>query len=797
MLRRLRNWTLLNPLARFGIAATVGVAIADRGCFHDHAFALLGAAVAVLALTFFRSLPLLPELATLLVFAFGHQVRLFETNDHPLRALVKNRDRLEAIVTGYLVPASTTGTPGDGSRQEVMVRATKIDLVFAGKRITCPAVLRGWMTAKARLPAAGTYEFAGRIRIPRLPTNPGQFDSSAYALRQGFVGEFDIRDAKLISKDPLPIYTTFLQLAQQSREWIESQLELGIEGEADALALIRGMALGVTDETSAEIQRPFKNTGTLHVFSVSGLHVALISAIGIAFLSALGIKRSLALFIVIPGVFAYSFITGWRPSAARAAIMVTVFLAAALFDRRSRIQNSLGAAALILLAADSHQLFTAGFQLSFGVLLAIAIFDAPLVGLTRRWTQLDPFLPPQLANWSQRCSSLFRTKLATAICVSTAATVGSLPLMLWHFSLATPVSILANCLLVPLASFVLTTVCVSLLFATLKLGGALVLTNNANWMFSTWMLNGAVAFSQVPGAWFHWQPFQHSTDHAPIEFTVLNLPYGEAAQHLRVGTSHWLLDVGSRRGYSQIVQPLLQAQNIDTLSGLVLSHSDIEHVGGAARAAAEYDSPPLHLSILEPWKHESGASSLKRLLASVQSGDHELRLLSQGDVFNLGPQASATVLYPASKDQHGKGDDRALVLMLDLDGFRVLWCNDIGFIAEKTIIERNLLKNLRCDVLVRNQHTEDFTALPELLLATRPRIIVTSNVPFLAEQAMPESVPAYARQKKASLLDQDSHGAVTIRIEDDQLTATGFATGESITLNKRTSRSKGTATSEP
>ena len=62
------------------------------------------------------------------------------------------------------------------------------------------------------------------------------------------------------------------------------------------------MALGVTDETSAELQRPFRNTGTLHIFSVSGLHVALISAIGWMFLSAFGVGRTLALFILIPAL---------------------------------------------------------------------------------------------------------------------------------------------------------------------------------------------------------------------------------------------------------------------------------------------------------------------------------------------------------------------------------------------------------------------------------------------------------------------------------------------------------------
>ena len=623
------------------------------------------------------------------------------------------------------------------------------------------------------------------MRLPQKPANPGQFDSAAYSLRQGFVADLDVRSVRLLKRDPFPLHTYFLKAAQRSREWIEQQLEAGIEGEEQPLALIRGMALGVTDEASADLQRPFRNTGTLHVFSVSGLHVALISTIGWMFLSVLGVKRTLALVILIPAVFAYAFITGWRPSAARAAIMVTVFMAATIFDRNSRLQNSLGAAALVLLASDTHQLFTAGFQLSFGVLYAIALLNGPLVKLCRPWTELDPFLPAQLANWRQQRWARVKNWLASSLSVSLAATAGSLPLMLWHFGLATPIAILANCLLIPFAFVVLATACVSLLFATAHLGYPLVLSNNANWLFAKVMLAGAVLFSKVPGAYFTWQPMDHSVSRPPIELTVLNLPYGEAAQHLRVGDSHWLLDTGSKRAFGRIVQPLLQQQGADTLSGMVLSHSDIEHVGGAIRAFSEHDCRLACLGILEPWRHESGASGLKRFLATQKDDNAHLQFLAEGDKLVFGPHATASVLYPSRKDLHDKGDDRALVLFINLDGFRVLWCNDIGFITEKTLMERNLLKSLRCDVLIRNQHGADYSALPEFLLAARPKIIVTSNVPFLAEQTMPPSVVEFAKRRHATVLDQDVHGAVTIAVEEGRLTATGFVTGQTVTLDKR------------
>jgi competence protein ComEC len=785
MFAKIRHWAVLNPLARLALAAVTGIIFADYGFGREHpaSLPLLAAASSLLIFLRPRWLPL--EIPAALVFASIHQFRLDETTDHPLRAELRGKDRVEATVIGYLTPGAEAGMGGDGSRQEVSIEASSIQMPGEGRRVTGATTLHGWMTAKERLPPAGTYEILGRLRLPKRPTNPGQFDSAAHSLRQGFVADFDVRSVRLIKRDRLPVHASFLKAAQRSREWIEHQLEAGIEGEEQPLALIQGMALGVTDEASAEIQRPFRNTGTLHVFSVSGLHVALISTIGWMFLSVLGVKRTTALAILIPAVFAYAFITGWRPSAARAAIMVTVFMTATMVDRKSRLQNSLGTAALALLASDTHQLFTAGFQLSFGVLYAIALLNGPLVNLCRRWTELDPFLPPQIASWRQQRWSQFKTWLASTVSVSSAATVGSLPLMLWHFGLATPIAVLANCLLIPLAFVVLATVCVSVLFATVHLGSALALSNNANWLFAKLMLGGAVLFSKVPGGYFTWQPATHATSRPPIELTILNLPYGEAAQHLRVGDAHWLLDTGSKRAFSRIVQPLLQKQGADTLDGLILSHSDIEHVGGAVRAFSEHGCGLACLGILEPWRHESGASGLKRFLAAQTTDNAPLRFLAEGEKLEFGPRATASVLYPSRRDLHDKGDDRALVLLIELDGFRILWCNDIGLITEKTLMERNLLKSLRCDVLIRNQHVTDYSALPEFLLAARPKIIVTSNVPFLAEQTMPPSLAEYARKKRGTVLDQDVQGAVTLAVGNDQLTAMGFVTGQTVTLNKR------------
>ena len=785
MTSSLRNWVKLNPLARYALAGVLGIVLTDYG-FTDvpgRDGALLAWMVMAL-LTFLFSKWIPRELTIFFVFVWLHHARLESTYDHPLRTSLPLDDRIEGVVTGYLIPSPATGSGDQGGRQQVTLLASNISLTQKKLSINNPTVLRGWMTSSEPLPPAGTYEIQGRLRLPSRPTNPGQFDGAAHSLREGIVADMDVRQMSLKKADSMPVRTWLLQRAESCREWISLQLQMGIEDQPEALSLIRGMALGAIDDTSADLERPFRDTGTLHVFAVSGLHVGLFSTIGWTALSWLGVRRTIALAILIPGVFAYAFITGWRPSAARAAIMIAVYMAASLFDRQSRVQNNLGAAALIILGCDTHQLFMPGFQLSFGVLWAIALMAGPVIAWLKPWTSLDEFLPPQVASRGQHASSQIRTFIGGTLAVSVSAWLGSLPLMLWHFGVVTPVAVIANCFLVPLASVVLGLATASLALAAVHLTWVQVITNSLNGFFAKMMLGGAILFSKVPGATLN-TTGADIAHRPPIEMTVFHLPYGEAAQHLRLDQSHWLLDTGTKKSFNRILEPFLQMQACSRLDGIVLSHSDIDHVGGAVSADRDYGQPSVYISALEPWRLESSLSSLKQFIAKRTTEGEPVRKISETDRIRFAPEIEAEVLHPRPRDFHDKGDDRALVLLIHMDGFRILWCNDAGFITEKQIMERHLFKNIRCDVLIRNQHATDYSGLTEFLQAAAPRLIISSNVPYLAEEAMPPSVIQYAAEKGVPLLDQDIHGAITLSIHDEQLFAKGFVTGKAIALQKR------------
>src|SRR4029434_10528938 len=132
------------------------------------------------------------------------------------------------------------------------------------------------------------------------------------------------------------------------------------------------------------------------------LHVALISGILVAALRVFRVPRVACGLIVVPFLWIYTGFTGWHASAIRSTIMMSVIIAGWSIRRPSDLLNSLAAAAFIILLLDPSQLFQAGFQLSFSVVLSLALFIPVLDALRTRLLRYDPLVPEDLRPRWQR-----------------------------------------------------------------------------------------------------------------------------------------------------------------------------------------------------------------------------------------------------------------------------------------------------------------------------------------------------------------------------------------------------------
>jgi ComEC/Rec2-related protein len=170
----------------------------------------------------------------------------------------------------------------------------------------------------------------------------------------------------------------------------------------------------------------FRRTGTLHLFAVSGLNVAMLGVVVWYVLRPFGIRRSRAVLIIIPVLAFYAVITGLGASCVRAAIMASIVLLGETFERPPVVFNSLAAAALAILAWDTNELYSSGFQFSFVLVAVIVLGAARLQRKMEPFGQPDPFLPRPLWTLQQRWTANGWRLVAGAFAVTIAAWLGSL-----------------------------------------------------------------------------------------------------------------------------------------------------------------------------------------------------------------------------------------------------------------------------------------------------------------------------------------------------------------------------------
>lgn len=612
-----------------------------------------------------------------------------------------------------------------------------------------------------------------RLYLPEPPRNPGQFDYRAFLKRHDWAGILEVTrddELKLLSQKP----HSFKATALKARAKMAEAITRDIENEHDTCAVLTAMVLGMRERASPELEEPFRLSGTLHIFAVSGLHVGIFALIAWLLLKPLGLSRAQVTLLLIPLLFFYAFLTGWRPSAVRAATMATIFLASFCVHREPRLLNSLGLAGLLILAGNSNQLFLPGFQLSFAVLLSIITFTKALQRPFRLWLYPDPFIPTSLLEEHEQQAYGYRRWLGDIVSVSAAAWLGSLPLMAATFHLVTPVAIFANCLLMPLGFCILLTAALSMLTSLVGILGPInILFNNANYVLVHGLLYLAETFAQVPGGNFLVSG-RNSLTRPSIEITVLDMPKGGAVAHVEVrGKSNELIDIGHRRSYRLLTEPYLRHAGLNSIDRLWLTHGDTGHTGAVSQLLARYDP-----KVYQP-QWQSRSPSMLELDGLLEERGATATRLNAAESIALGRDAYWEILYPPEDPEFppSAADDRALVLRLCGFSWKVLFMSDAGFATERWLLDHGI--DIEADVLIKGHHGNDFSGTYEFLDAVNAQVIIHDT-----EVAHEESVTAWGRERNRPVLDQHQIGAAILQVSKSTLKLRGFRGDQVIRLEQ-------------
>jgi competence protein ComEC len=744
------------PFVGLVLAAIAGIVAADYFPAITVSILLVGIAGALAALRW-RFAPLVFAVVGATFFAL-HSARIANTPAATLAQIAGQRPQ-PANIIGIVTTEPKIEANGNATFL-LKLRDVKIEAQDFQTDATVFVRWRGWANVGDELALFGTFQ-------PMEPSrNPGEFDMRSYLARRDVKNLFIVRypeNGRIMAPGS---GFSVLRAAAHSREWMQRVLSRDIEDSPDVVGLICGTALGLRHQTRDDIEEPFQQTGTLHLFAVAGLHVGIVARLLWTVAMVLRLPRKAATAVIIPLLFFYAAITGLHTASVRAAVMSALLLGGIFFDRKVLALNSLAAAAFLILLFDSNQLFTSGFQLSFAVVGAIVLLADPTSVRLARVVAPDPFLPRALLSRARRIWIGVGRKLARGVSVSLAAWIGSLPLIYWYFNLVTPISLLANLAVVPIAYFVLALAMLSLIAAPIS-SGLSIIFNNANWLMSHAVLGLVHFFALVPAGHLYLPRFTELR--TPVMITVLDEGTGGAA-HIRANGYDWLIDCGGERTYERILKSFLHSRGVNGLQGMVLTHGDAHHIGAALSSTADFAPRETYGNPLDV-----RSAVQRRLLESPLKT--KPRPLIRGDSLLLGPQVHGEVLYPPPNTKVRSADDAPLIIQLTIDdSIRVLFESDAGADAERALLESR--DDLKSDILIKGQHHSGDSGTFGFLDAVKPELIIaTSRDSPVAEKITAEWASAVT-ERGIKLFRQDQTGAVEIQFRDEGWTARAYLTGE-------------------
>jgi competence protein ComEC len=651
------------------------------------------------------------------------------------------------------------------------------DARAAGDFWSAPATLlegpragaRVWWEGRGETPVAGAeVRGVGNFTALREMRNPGDFDQAGWLRSQGIATVFEARHQRTeVRTGPSAAFGASL------RRGFRTAVTDGLAEQSQEAVVIRAVVIGEQPPDAEELVAAFRNSGTLHAFSVSGLHVAMVGMIGWFVLGWLGVPRKWAILLLLPLIFGYSWITGNSAPAVRSAWMAAVFLGAFVFQRKPDLLNALGAVLLVAMLWDGRLLFLPGVQLSYFVVAAIAVGAGRATGWFSWMARPELYLPMGMMRWWQRAWLWVRQKVAQSCGVSIAAGVGSTPLTAFHFGLVTPVSILAGVVFVPLV-FILLSAALFSAAAHPLVPSAARFVNRLNGQVAWFCVEAAEAFSAIPGG-----HYQIRREREPF-LLVYDLEYGSGAACFSGGDSGAvLMDCGDRYSFSRRVAPSLRRLGI-TPDSVVLSHPDGGHLGGGA---AVWEAFPIKQALL-PVERSRSPAFRAWLNEAPLSGVR----LSQAGNFQILPMpdgARLEVIHaPEPIGQNAIADDRVAVYRLHWRGWKLLFTSDSGLGTELDLLDRQ--SDLRADVIIAGRHRGDVILCDRFLDVVDPQVIVASHSEFPVSEKLKPRQTDYWRSRGIGVVHQGLSGGVTMRVDDGgNLRLEGFADKSLLVLKPR------------
>ena len=569
----------------------------------------------------------------------------------------------------------------------------------------------------------------------RVTTKDSADDPTFHQGKGIFLLAYQKEDAQLLKLKSKPFWTFPAMLRQHVKTAIDAAFPKDVSSFARALLL--GDRSGIDYATNTS----FRVAGIMHVIAVSGLHVTILFTL----INLLCLKRRWLVAVTgLPTLILFAAVAGFTPSVVRACIVQGLMMIASLLDKEYDGPTELAFASLVMLCVNPLMILSVSFQLSVGCIIGIFLFQKRIYG----------WLYASICNREKPAFPRVKRWFASSISVTLSAMSVTTPLCAHYFGTVSIIGIVTNLLTLWVISFIFYGIMLSCVIGTFAPAAACFVGKMISWpiRYVLWMAKGLSAFplaavytrsvyivawlvfyylllavflisrKKQPGLLFGCALFglclclcaswlEPLTDECRM--TVLNVGQGQCILLQSEGKT-FMVDCGGDydEDAADLAAETLLSQGITRIDGMILTHFDEDHAGGAEELLSRITAD---LILIPDYRDEHG----KRDQLEEKYGN--LLYPVQNDIQLTYGETKVSVYGPAIPDS---GNESSLAVLFECQNCDILISGDRSGFGERLLLKTARLPQI--DVLVAGHHGSADSTCEELLAAVRPEIVVIS-----------------------------------------------------------------------
>ena len=511
---------------------------------------------------------------------------------------------------------------------------------------------------------------------------------------------------------------------------------------ADTAPFAKALLLGDTEDLSFETVFNLKDSGIYHVTAVSGMHVSILFAL--VYLLC-GKRRGLTALIGLPVLVLFSAVAGFSPSIVRACIMQGLMILAMLVNKEYDPPTALSASVLAILAVNPISITSVSLQLSAGCMVGIFLFTERIYRYILKQAKLSPEKRKSIRSWAVRW-------VAGSVSVTLGAMSITTPLCAIYFGSISLISVLTNLLTLWVISLVFYGILAVCIFGALWAPVGTCIAWIISWLirFVLWvtdmlvklpfssvymcsvyivawlifayllltiffinkrkhpvLLVGCILVGFVGAIAFSW--IEPRLDN--YRMTAVDVGQGQCLI-LQNNGKYYMVDCGGDSddiAADRAIQQLL-SQGVFRLDGLIITHYDQDHAGGAAKLLKIIPADKLYLPIFDEQNEIRDALS-SQYGEIIQWVDTDISL-DEADI----------TIYPSFDTEDA--NESSLCILFQPEDCDILITGDRAEEGERALMAHVELPDL--EILVAGHHGSRTSTSWDFLFATRPEIAVIS-----------------------------------------------------------------------